>query len=118
VGELLVFGGYLRDVPRLGDVDLAAQWEDRHADRNAQYEYGRRRAAEARASGRTFHTFFDELTWPDLEVRRYLMGRSPAVSLHDFERDGEFVRSVPHRVLWRARDERHSGGAVVFGLAE
>ena len=77
------------------------QWERRFTDRSAQYEYGRRRAAEAQAAGRTFSTFLQLLEWPHLEVLRYLKGRGSAVSLQDLEENGDFVRSVPHRVVWQ-----------------
>lgn len=104
VAELVVFGSYLRpEVDQLGDVDLAVLWEPRFADPSAQYEYGRTRSRAAWQAGRTWRNYFEEMTWPEVEVVRHLKGRSPAVSLCDLEENGEFVRGVPHRVVYELR---------------
>jgi hypothetical protein len=79
VKEIAVFGSYLDSTfDRLGDLDLAVTVVrretdgDRYVDRVLHY---------ARASGRSFGIFIEQLMWPDRELRIILKNRSPAISI-------------------------------------
>ncbi len=79
IKEIAVFGSYLNpDIDRLGDLDLAITVVrretdgDRYVDRVLHY---------ARASGRNFSIFFEQLMWPARELRMILKNRSPAISI-------------------------------------
>ena len=83
VAEIVVFGSYLDNaVDPLGDLDLAvsAVRRDtdgkRHVDNVLEY---------ARASGRNFSAFHDQLFWPARELRMILKNRSPAISITNEE---------------------------------
>lgn len=74
ISEIRVFGSYLDPVIEvLGDLDLFLAMAERP---------GVDAMAYSQASGRTFNTFYDQLTWPDLEVIRILKNRSPYISVH------------------------------------
>jgi predicted nucleotidyltransferase len=79
IAEIAVFGSYLDPaVDRLGDLDLAVSAVrretngDRHVDKVLAY---------ARASGRRFDVFHEQLFWPARELRMILKNRSPAISI-------------------------------------
>lgn len=79
VKEIAVFGSYLDpDMDRLGDLDLAVTVVRRDTN-------GRRwvdRAQEyARASGRRFGVFIEQLGWPERELMLILKNRSPAINI-------------------------------------
>lgn len=102
LGELLVFGSYLTDTPTLGDLDLAACWVPRFAEKDRQWAYLQARIDKALNAGRRFSNYTAELHWPLLEVQRYLRGRSGRISLQDLDENGDFVLAAPHRWLLRA----------------
>ncbi len=79
VREISVFGSYLDpDMDRLGDLDLAVTVVrrdtdgERHVDRVLEY---------ARASGRRFDVFIEQLFWPSRELMMILKNRSTAISI-------------------------------------
>ena len=79
VKQISVFGSYLDpDMDRLGDLDLAVTvvrretHGERHVDRVLEY---------ARASGRRFGVFIEQLFWPSRELMMILKNRSPAISI-------------------------------------
>ena len=83
VAEIVVFGSYLDNaVDPLGDLDLAVSAVRRDTDGkrhvNKVLEY-------ARASGRNFSAFHDQLFWPARELRMILKNRSPAISITNEE---------------------------------
>lgn len=74
VSSLTVFGSYLDDLDRLGDLDVGLAFGRRTSDPAASRRY-------ARASGRFFNSFIDELFWPQQELFLHLKNRSTAISL-------------------------------------
>lgn len=74
VRSLTVFGSYLNDTDQLGDLDIGLDHGRRTNDPAASRRY-------ARASGRTFNSFIDELFWPQQELFLHLKNRSAAISL-------------------------------------
>jgi len=79
ITEIAVFGSYLDPAAdRLGDLDLAVTAVRRETDGD---RYVDQVLAYARASGRSFSTFIEELLWPARELRMILKNRSPAISI-------------------------------------
>lgn len=80
ITHVTVFGSYLdRAQDRLGDLDLAIQVVHRvNSD-----EYGKRRDAVIKASGRQFGSYIDRLTWPLRELVQFLRDRKPAINITD-----------------------------------
>lgn len=78
VEQLALFGSLLNeDVTDFGDGDIQMRCAVRPSDvEHPALKY-------AQASGRSFASFFDEVTWAGTELRRILKGRSPYISLHN-----------------------------------
>ncbi|WJL97053.1 hypothetical protein QSU92_07780 [Microbacterium sp. ET2] len=76
IERLRVFGSYLDpDVQELGDIDLEVVIGRRPGDVTESS------LAYARASGRSFSTYLDRLTWADHELIQFLRNRSAAVNI-------------------------------------
>ena len=81
ITEIVVFGSYLDPATDpLGDLDLAISTVRR--DTNGQ-RYVDNVLEYARASGRSFGAFHDQLFWPARELRMILKNRSLAISITD-----------------------------------
>lgn len=79
ITEIAVFGSYLRpEVVELGDLDLRVTFAPREPDS----ELSEALLAFARASGRSFPSFMDELFWAEKEMKQVLRNRSGYISLH------------------------------------
>ena len=75
VGSLTVFGSYLDDtVDPLGDLDVGLSYASRSRDPAVHRAY-------ARASGRRFSGYIDELFYPERDLVLTLRNRSAAISL-------------------------------------
>lgn len=105
VMRVILFGSYLDpDVNKLGDVDLAIilQWKESDADIREQQR--RKYIRREEAQGRTFRTFFEELAAPEIDIRRYLKGRSRTLTFHLAE--DPILDSTRAEVIY-AGGERH-----------
>ncbi|MCW2538763.1 MAG: hypothetical protein JWN95_488 [Frankiales bacterium] len=80
--ELVVFGSYLDvDAATLGDLDLAVSFRSRIPSDTDPEEQTRIQLDYARASGRTFNTFIDQLFWPEQQALLVLRNRSAVISI-------------------------------------
>lgn len=76
VTRIAVFGSLLDATQdTLGDIDLEIRTMMRTTETDALLAY-------ARASGRSFSTFLDQLAWPQTELKQILRKRSGYISLH------------------------------------
>jgi hypothetical protein len=57
------------------------------------------RVAEAEKKRQRFSGFLEREIWWQSETFRFLNGRSPSISLHDYQTEKPLVDEVPHRVL-------------------
>lgn len=105
-----VFGSYLTDKAKLGDIDLAVTLEPREADHDRHLQRVRWRAANAREEGRRFSTFVDELGWAEKEVRQYLKGRSPYIAIHG--PDDGVLKITTQKVLYEAATAHSAARSV------
>ena len=80
VQEAAVFGSYLTSQSHLGDLDVHYTTYRKIGDAEEFMRVSRRLA---RASGRRFDRFIDELYWPETELGRFLKNRSRVYSLAD-----------------------------------
>lgn len=79
ITQIAVFGSYLRpEVVELGDLDLRVEFAPREPDSAS----GEALLAFARASGRRFSSFMDELFWAEKEMKQVLRNRSGYINLH------------------------------------
>lgn len=75
IDRLRIFGSYLQtEIDPLGDVDIELSYGRRITDPKTVSDY-------AKASGRTFNTYLDQLTWPLDELIQQLRNRSAAIKI-------------------------------------
>jgi hypothetical protein len=97
VARVAVFGSFLSDEDRLGDLDVGVDLHRKGND-DEHRELCRQRVVEAQKAGRTFALFIDRCFWPREEVLRKLKNRSPVISIHDF--DDITGLNAPHRIVF------------------
>jgi hypothetical protein len=78
VSKVVVFGSFLRRDCRLGDVDVAADFEYRIPLKGNWWEIFQK---HARNSGRHFRSLEDEIDWPRREVILALKARKRSLSI-------------------------------------
>lgn len=75
LNSLRVFGSYLNpEIDPLGDVDIELTYGRRITDPKVVSAY-------ARASGRSFNTYLDQLMWPQTELVQHLKKRSAFINI-------------------------------------
>lgn len=96
-----VFGSFLdRDAVDFGDLDLQVELVNRPAEDLAEAKL-----AYAKASGRSFSSFMDQLFWAEKEARQVVKNRSGYISIHT-----EDISRYTDR--WEVVYEREGGFAV------
>ncbi len=76
--NVVLFGSYLDDVPDLGDLDLAYNWERKIKDRP---EFKKAAQASFAATGRIDDgSGFTSVNWPETEVQLYLKNKQRTYS--------------------------------------
>ncbi len=82
VTAVAVFGRYLKDTAHLGDVEVAVRVDSRIVDNDRRVD---RELQHARASGRSFSRFIDQLTWAHDEVMLALKARKRTISIQAWD---------------------------------
>jgi predicted nucleotidyltransferase len=100
VTRVVLFGSMLNpDIDRPSDIDLAVEIVPKIADWNVHIQKNNDRAQELIMLGHHFrHSIEYAVPW-QLEVFRFLKGRSRALSLADYSIEKRLVLAVPHRML-------------------
>jgi predicted nucleotidyltransferase len=75
IRQVILFGSYLRDTPRLGDVDLSIVVEFRSTDAHKRDVQSQERIKSALREGKSFQTVLEQATWPWLEIFHTLKRR-------------------------------------------
>ncbi len=84
VRTVVVFGSFLAGQRYLNDLDLAIQLESKQPDADRRLATEVTRIKEAvKQRGRRFDNLTAMYTWPQIEVLRFLRGRSRVIQLHD-----------------------------------
>ncbi len=107
VEKAVVFGSYLGDTDRLGDVDVAVQLLRREPDFDKHMEANRRRVSKEMESGRHFSNIVEQLYWWNREAMLFLQYRKRGLSLHEYESTRSILKSAAHRVIFQ-REEFHT----------
>lgn len=92
VRRVVLFGSYLSSKDRINDIDLLLSIVPKEKGQK-QRLLEQRRTEEALRQGRSLTTFIDQISWPWLEVLRYLKARSRSISLHTDERILKYGKS-------------------------
>lgn len=103
VKQVKVFGSYLDDSKdRLGDIDVVIEL----VGRGSKEDFSKKllqRANEAGQRGTQFRTFVDRLAFGELEVKRFLKGRSTALKIH--APDDEVLKICDQRILFSLEEK-------------
>ncbi len=84
VRTVVVFGSFLTRKSHLNDLDLAIRLESKQSDADRRLAAEVTRIKEAvKQRGRRFDNLTAMYTWPQIEVLRFLRGRSRVIQLHD-----------------------------------
>ncbi len=100
ITAVVVFGSYLTDAPKIGDLDVAVGLERRSMD-DAEQARLEQRAYNA-ATGSQLMTVFAQAAWPKIFVFRAIRHRHLGISLHELSDLEAFYRHgtrVSYRVL-------------------
>ncbi len=98
VKRAFVFGSFLSDKERIGDIDIAVELAPKEGNRKKFSETYRRKVDKAEVSGRTFKNFVDLYAWPENEVWLALKARSRGLSLHQF--DARMTKISKHVLIY------------------
>ena len=107
VEKAIVFGSYLGDKDRLGDVDVAVHIVPRLTDPLKHREANDRRISEEEHLGRRFSSIIDRLFWWQHEAMLFLRNRRRGLSLHDYGSIRDIVEASPHALIF-PKPERNS----------
>lgn len=100
VRRFAVFGSFLQDGDRLGDVDVAVDLNSRVVfDR--EHKWVELFQQRARDSGRSFSSFEEELFWPRREVLLALKSRKRSISIQSWRSflEMEKAKNFRYKVL-------------------
>jgi predicted nucleotidyltransferase len=104
IRQVILFGSYLSDTPRLGDIDLSIVVEFRSHDAHKREVQSQERIKSALREGKSFRTVVEQATWPWLEIFHILKGGSPSLSLHDEQVEQVLAKPIPSKMLFDLHD--------------
>jgi predicted nucleotidyltransferase len=79
-----IFGSFLSDAEKLGDVDLAIELAAKSFSGKSFDDVVQKKIDEAHRAGRRFSGVFEQVTWPQKEVWLKLKSKSRSLSLHPY----------------------------------
>lgn len=98
VTKVGVFGSYLSNQNLMNDVDIALTLEPKISNHKRFQSLIWNKVAQAKKDGRKFANFTDELSWPQIEVMRYLKSRSRIISLQLI--DDKVFKATKSKILY------------------
>ena len=100
VRRAVLFGSYLTSQDRINDIDLCVSIAPKEKDNEKRRVLEERRTQEAIRQGISLRSFIDQICWPQVEVLRYLKGRSRSISLHT---DDKILKYGKSKVIYTDR---------------
>jgi predicted nucleotidyltransferase len=82
VRRVILFGSYLTSKDRINDIDLCVSLVVKEKDKEKQDRLREQRIEEALRQGKSFKTFVDRITWPQVVVLKFIKAKSRSISLH------------------------------------
>jgi len=121
VTTVVVYGSYLGDAKRLGDLDLAVELEPRHQQLDFD-ALNRLYMEHFEKSGRAYRRIGYEYEWAQMEVFLFLKNRSRTLSLHsmhdfiEMEKTVNFAYNVvlgdPERIVAKLRTSSKNAAPI------
>lgn len=100
IKKIAVFGSYLTDKEKLGDVDIAVLLERREGYVRDDY---RENALECiRIHNKNVYDFYEQLYFPEKIARQTLRNRSKSLSIHDYDELERMIEEwgTEHKVIY------------------
>lgn len=101
IKKVVLFGSYLSEAEKLGDIDLAVEIVPKETDCDKFKKLASERAREAKHNGRHFNNIVEEVYWPQMEVLKYLKSRSRSISIHFA--DEPVLKNSKHKVIFEEK---------------
>lgn len=98
IESVVLFGSLLSGKERLGDVDLAVELRPATPDDREFHKRCNCRYFVALMDERRLYSDFEWITWPTLEIFRFLRSRSRSLDLHSLN-DLIGMNAIPYRIL-------------------
>ena len=98
IEKVLVFGSYLGEGEKLGDIDLAVKIVPKEADKSKRQKIFTGRSIDAKNNGRHFSNIVEEILWPQEEVLKYLKSHSRSISIHFT--DDQVLKNTEYKVIY------------------
>jgi predicted nucleotidyltransferase len=101
VTKIAVFGSYLTDKEKLGDVDIAVLFERREESVGEHFPEHARECIEIHK--KNVSDWMQMMFFPDKIVRQTLQNRSKSLSIHSYDELDRMVRdwNTPHQVIYQ-----------------
>jgi len=101
IKKVVLFGSYMSEAEKLGDIDLAIEIVPKETDCNKFQKLAIERSREAKQNGRQFSNIVEEVFWPQSEVLKYLKSRSRSISIHFT--DDPVLKNSKHKVIFEEK---------------
>ncbi len=101
VKKIAVFGSYLTDKEKLGDVDIAVLLERKEECERGNWEDD---ADECiRIHNKNVYDFFEQMYFPEKIVRQTLRNRSKSLSIHQYDELERMIEewNTEHKVVYQ-----------------
>jgi len=98
IKKVVLFGSYLSEAEKLGDIDLAIEIVPKETEPNKFQKLAHARSREAKHNGRHFSNYVEEVYWPQSEVLKFLKSRSRSISIHFV--DEPVIKNSKHKVIF------------------
>ncbi|MCR4324191.1 MAG: hypothetical protein NUV69_00690 [Candidatus Curtissbacteria bacterium] len=100
--KIVIFGSYLSEKPRLGDIDIAMDMvrKNEYMREEIYDKLRKKKLGAAYAAGKQFNTYVDTLFWPYTETMNYLKSKDRTLSIRNLEEERHLVESVKHEIIW------------------
>ena len=98
VKQVAIFGSYLSDKEKLGDIDVNIIMEEKFS-KDIQKKKGENQINKAYKEGKVFNSFIDQLFYPLNKTCKFIKCKSKALSLHY---DDPIAKQVELKVIYEA----------------
>ena len=99
VKQATVFGSYLSNADRIGDIDIAVEIIPKENNSDKHRILVEKRIEDVQIKGRRFKTHLEAIFWPQIEVEQFLRGRSSSISLEYVDQDE--LEKLNHKIIYR-----------------
>lgn len=98
VTKVVVFGSYLSGEDKINDIDISISLVPKEKNEQKRRKIEEERIDNVIFYGKIFRNLTERVCWPELEVIKFLKGRSRSIGLHI---DEEITKQSKHKIIYR-----------------